>query len=271
MNILERFLYILQKEMERPVSYGWYHILWVIISISFILFLYSRKDKNNEKTLKKILLIYGVTAFILELLKQLMWSFNYDAVTNIVTWDYNWYAAPFQLCSTPIYVSLICLFLKKSKLRDSLLSYMAYIIILGSLATFIYPEDVFVRDILINIHTMFLHCGSLVVSIYLLISKEVKVNFKSFFNGYKVFLVFAFIAELFNIVIYKSGILHGETFNMFYISPYFISSLPVFNIIQEKVPFIIFILLYLFAIFMGGLIIYGISKLLVRREYEKVN
>jgi hypothetical protein len=146
---------------------------------------------------------------------------------------------------------------------------MAYITILGSLATFIYPEDVFVIDILINIHTMFLHCGSLVVSIYLLISKEVKVNFKSFFNGYKVFLVFAFIAELLNIVIYKSGILHGETFNMFYISPYFISSLPVYNTIQESVPYLLFLFIYLFSIFMGGLIIYLLYRLYNRKKKEK--
>lgn len=270
MNYFEKFLYFLQGEMERPSSYGWYHILWIIISFIFIIYFYLRKEKNNEKTLKRVLLIYGVIAFLLELLKQLSWAFNYDPVTNLVTWNYEWYAAPFQLCSTPIYVSLICLFLKKGKLRDNLLSYMAYVTILGSLATFIYPEDVFVRDILINIHTMYLHCGSLVVSIYLLISKEVKINFKSLLSGYKVFIVFAFIAEMLNLTIYNSGILNGQTFNMFYISPYFISSLPVFNIIQEKVPFIIFIILYLFAIFMGALIIYLIS-MLFRGKHEKVN
>ena len=158
---------------------------------------------------------------------------------------------------------MICLFLKKNKLRDALLSYMAYITILGSLATFIYPEDVFVRDILINIHTMFLHCGSLVVSIYLLISREVKINFKSLLSGYKVFLIFALIAEILNLIVYNSGILNGATFNMFYISPYFIS--------QEKVPFIIFIMLYLFAIFMGSLIIYLICKIFVRGKNEKTN
>lgn len=271
MNIIEKFLYFLQGEMERPKSYGWYHILWIIISLVFIIYFYLRKNKNNEKTLKTILLIYGFGSFILELLKQLIWAFNYDPITNIVTWNYTWYAAPFQLCSTPIYVSLICLFLKKNKLRDALLSYMAYITILGSLATFIYPEDVFVRDILINIHTMFLHCGSLVVSIYLLISREVKINFKSLLSGYKVFLIFALIAEILNLIVYNSGILNGATFNMFYISPYFISSLPIFNIIQEKVPFIIFIMLYLFAIFMGSLIIYLICKIFVRGKNEKTN
>ena len=269
MNIFEKFLYFLQGEMERPKSYGMYHILWVIVSIGFIIFFYFKRNKLNEKSLKKVLLIYGVGAFILELLKQLIWAFNFDTATNLVTWDYTWYAAPFQLCSTPIYVSLICLFLKKNKLRDNLLSYMAYITILGSIATFLYPEDVFVRDILINIHTMYLHCGSLVVSIYLLISKEVQINIKSLFNAYKVFLIFALIAEFLNIFIYNIGILNSETFNMFYISPYFISSLPVFNIIQEKLPFIIFIILYLIAIFIGSYIVYLISKLLSRRRNEK--
>lgn len=271
MNLFERFLYFLQDEMERPTIYGWYHILWIIITISLIIYFILRNDKNDEKTLKRVLFIYGVGAFILELLKQLSWAFNYDPIANLVTWDYTWYAAPFQLCTTPIYVSLICLFLKKGKLRDSLLSYIAFVTILGSLSTFFYPQDVFVSDILINIHTMYLHCGSLVLSIYLLVSGEVKINKKSFINGYKTFLVFAFIAEILNLVVYNSGILNGESFNMFYISPYFISSLPVFNTIQENVPFIIFILLYLFAIFMGSLIIYLISKFIDNMLKRKKN
>jgi hypothetical protein len=266
MNFIEKILYFLQGEMDRPTSYGWYHILWIIISILFIIYFIVNRRKCNEKTLKKVLLIYGVGAFVLELLKQIIWSFNYSPELNQITWNYTWYAAPFQLCSTPIYVSLICLFLKKGKLRDSLLSYMAYITILGSLATFLYPESCFVRTILINIHTMYLHCGSLVVSLYLLITKEVNINFKSLMKGYYVFLIFAIIAQAMNLIIYNSGILNGQTFNMFYISPYFISSLPLFDVIQKNTPYLVFLLLYLLAIFLGGLIILGISTLIMRKH-----
>ena len=67
-----------------------------------------------------------------------------------------------------------------------------------------------------------------------------------------------------NIIIYNTGILNGETFNMFYISPYFISTLPVFDIIQQNVPYITYLLIYILAIATGGLIILGISMLIKR-------
>jgi len=258
-NLFEKFLYLLQAEMETPKTFGCFHITWILFVIVSIVILFILRKNHNEKQLKIVLGVYGIIAFILELLKQLIWAFNYDPITNIVTWDYEWYSAPFQLCTTPIFISLISLLLKNNKLRKSLLSYMAFVTILGSLVTLILPDSCFTSDILINIHTMWLHCGSLVVSVYLLISKEVEINKKNFINSFIVFLIFVMIAEILNIVIYNSGILNGETFNMFYISPYFITHLPVFNIIQENVPFIIYLLSYILIILLGSLIVYFVS------------
>ncbi len=246
--------------MTEPESYGSFHMMWIILTIVIIFILFLFKKKYNDKQLKIVLGIYGVVAFTLELLKQLIWAFNYDPVLNTVTWSYEWYAAPFQLCTTPIFVSLICLFLKKGKVRDSLLSYMAFVTILGGLVTMIIPDSCFVSDTLVNIHTMWLHCGSFVVSVYLLMSGEVKINKSNLLRAFIVFLVFVFIAQVLNISVYNSGILNGDTFDMFYISPYFISTLPVFNVIQEKLPFVLFILFYIVTIFGGACIIYFIAK-----------
>ncbi len=265
MNFFEKILYFLQGEMERPKSYGWFHLLWVFLTIISIIYLYKVRDTYNEKQLKKVLAIYGIIAFILELTKQLIWAFNYNSVTNIVTWDYEWYAAPFQLCTTPIYIALISLFLKKGKLRDNLLSYVAYITIWGSLATIIMPDSCFVKTIEVNIHTMFLHCGSFVLSIYLMFN-EVKPTKKSLLGAIKTFLVFVFIALSLNFIVYHLGILDGETFNMFYISPYFISSLPIYNKLQEILPYFIYLIFYIFSISIGGFIIYMLHKKLRKKK-----
>lgn len=269
MNIIEKILYALQFEIERPSSYGLFHFACIAISITILIVLVKRKEKDHEKALKRILLVYGVGALTLELLKQIIWSFNYDPTLNTVTWDYQWYAFPFQLCTTPMFVSIICAFLKDGKVRNSLLSYMAFTTILGSLATAIYPEACFVRTLLIDIHTMYLHLGSLVVSLYLLIKHDVDIKFKNLINGYYVFLLFAFIAEIMNIIIYKSGIIGDETFNMFYISPYFTSSLPLFDTIQNKTPFLLFLFIYLFAIFIGSLVVWSIAKLINKLKKNK--
>ena len=262
MNVLEKLLYLLQKEMTIPSRFGWFHTLCLILVVIIIIILYKRKKYFSEKQLKIVLGIYGIIALILETLKQLIWSFNYDALTETIIWDYEWYSFPFQLCTTPIFVCLICLFLKKGKFRDTLLSYISFITILGSIAVMIIPDNCFVSDILVNIHAMWLHLGSFVVSIYLLMSGKVKITIQNLKRAILVFLSFVFIAEILNILIYNSGILSGEEFNMFYISPYFISSLPVFDIIQQKVPYILYLLIYILIIIIGAASIYVISKLI---------
>ena len=92
MNLFYKFLYFLQGEMEEPKPFGWFHLMWLFFVLVAIIFLYKNKKRNSEKQLKLVLGIYGVTALVLEILKQLIWSFNYDTITNIVTWDYQWYS-----------------------------------------------------------------------------------------------------------------------------------------------------------------------------------
>ena len=122
MNWFEKFLYYMQAKMNTPEPFGWFHVLWILLTFIALFSLYKIKNKHNDKQLKWVLAIYGIIAFLLELTKQLIWSFNYDPITSLITWNYEWYAAPFQLCTTPMYISLICLFLKKNKFRDALLS-----------------------------------------------------------------------------------------------------------------------------------------------------
>lgn len=265
MNLVKKIIFYLQLEMKTPVAFGWFHWLWIFFTIIAILFLYFKK-KKSKKYLNKVLLIYGIVALLLETLKQLSWGLNYDVLTNKITWDYEWYAFPFQLCTTPIYASLLYLIIKNKKIKLALLSYLAFVTILGSFMTIIIPDSCFVSDILINIHTMWLHCGSFVVSIYLLMSGIVEINIKNLKSALLTFIIFVGIALALNLIVFNIGILNGETFNMFYISPYFISSLPIFDIIQQNVPYLIYLIIYLFALMLGSFIVYHIAKFIKRKK-----
>ena len=272
-NMGRKLLDILQTEIEAPLPYGMFHFAWCLAAIILIAWLFITRNKHSERRLKWILGIYAIPTFILEALKQLIWSVEYSTETAGFVWDFQWYAFPFQLCSTPLYICLIALFLKKGKFRDNLLSFMGYITILGSIATVVRPHDVFVSDLLVDIHTMYLHAGSLVVSVYLLMSREVEINLKGFFRAVVTFIAFCAIANIMNIVVYNSGILNGETFNMFYISPYFVSSLPVFDTIYNSVPYLVFLAIYVVALSLGGIIILGlaymIDNLITKRKLKK--
>lgn len=274
MNALEKLIVSLQFEMERPSCYGPFHLCWLLASAVLVVFLSVRKEKDHERTLKTILLVYGIPALLLELTKQIIWSYSYDPAAGVGHWDYQWYAAPFQLCTTPIITCLISAFLKKGKLRDCLLSFTAFATILGSIATALYPESCFVRTVLVDIHTMYLHFGSLVVSLYLLISGEIKPTFRNLLRAWLTFLVFAAIALAMDLAVYHSGLLGSglekETFNMFYISPYFVSVLPVFDGIwtwaNDRNLYIVFLLIYLFAICAGAGIVWLIARLFYKKQ-----
>ena len=260
---MEGFINILRTHMTEPKPFGWFHIMWLVLSFITIFILYKFKNKYNEKQLKTVLGIYGIIVFILELLKQISWAYDLDKHV----WSFSWYSSPFQLCTMPIYISLICLFLKKSKLRDYLLSFICFYTILGSIAAMVMPGSCFVSEILINIHTMFLHCGSFVLSIYLLMN-EIKPTKENLLGAFKVFIACIILALALDITFYKSGIIGDNTFNMFFISPYFESTLPVFSIIYKNVPYLIFLCSYIIMLTLGASIIFFISKFINKKTQD---
>lgn len=274
MIFFKQIIEFLQSEMIEPQPWGRFHVLCLTLMVVSIGVCWHIRNRHSEKQLRMILAAYAIPTLILELLKQLSWSVTITE-TGLM-WDYQWYAFPFQLCTTPLFVCLVCLFLKKNTVRSALLSYVSFITILGSLAVVFIPGDCFVEDILVNIHTTYLHYGSFVVSCYLLFSKEVHIKFDYLIKGIAIFVMVAMFANIMNILVYRSGVLHGETFNMFYISPYFISTLPVFNQIQQEVPYLIFLGLYLFILSCGGALICGISYMLqrfgliIKLQYKKL-
>ncbi len=101
-----KLMEFLNSEMETPVPWGWFHLMFLGISLLLVVYFFVTRKKASEKELKIILLVYGVIALVLELLKQIAWSYNLDPNTGKIIWDYQWYAAPYQLCTTPIYASL---------------------------------------------------------------------------------------------------------------------------------------------------------------------
>lgn len=256
---MKSLLLFLQAEMTEPTPWGWFHILWLILSFCAIMTLCYGKE-HTESEQRKVLFVYGFVALLFETTKQIIWTYTYDATLNIFTTDYQWYAAPFQLCSTPMYVALICSIIKSGKLRDALLSYMSFVTILGGFMAMILPDSCFTSDVLVNIHTMWLHCGSFVVSVYLIKTRASTINTTHLFRAICAFIMFVLTALFLNVIVYHSGTLNGETFNMFYISPYFISELPVFDTIQKSAPYPLFLATYITAISFGATLIYWIAK-----------
>ena len=105
MQLLGKIFLILDARAQTPVSYGWFHITCWIISILIGLWLCKKFKDPDEKTVRKILFAMGVICVLLEIYKQTVYSFSYSE--GKFTFDYQWYAFPFQFCSTPMYIGLL--------------------------------------------------------------------------------------------------------------------------------------------------------------------
>lgn len=249
-------LKILAVGMHRPQPYGFFHIAWVLAALLTVLLLQKRK---GEKLTERVFSLFGWTALFLEALKQVSWSFSCGA-QGAAVFNYQWYAAPFQLCTTPAYVAALYPFIRSVRVRNALRGYLAYFTLLGSVAVALFPENIYTEEVLINIHTSFLHMGGLFLSLWLLFSDRVAPK-RDFWDGYKVFLCFAGFALVLNIAVYHMANLRssGACFDMFYISPYYTSPVPVFSALDKALPYPLFLFLYLFAFWIGGALIAYIS------------
>ena len=256
MNWLERFLILLDSSMTTPNTFGWFHFMFVIIVIGVTFLLCKFYKDCNEKTFKKIILITWIVIFVLEVYKQINFSFNYD--NGIVSWDYQWYAFPFQLCSTPLYILPLIAFFKDGKIYQSAIAYTATFAFFGGLAVMIYPGNVFIETIGINIQTMVHHGSQVVMGIFCLVHERKRFDFKYYLKGLPVFGILLGIAVILNITVYHifQDLNIDESFNMFYVGPYFECSLPLLNIIYPLVPFVVFLLIYLIGFVLISYIIY---------------
>lgn len=258
MSFLNKILIFLDSNMVKPNMYGWFHIMFLVLlvlSILIIRFKYNMLDNNK---IKKVLLISSLICIILEIYKQINFSFNYD---NIHTWwSYQWYAFPFQFCSTPMYIALIAALTKNSKIERACYTFLATYGVIAGISVMLYPSTVFVDTIGINIQTMIHHSMMVFIGIFLIINNKMQYNLKSLLNGTTVFVICVFIALIINISTYYLNI--NEGLQMFFISPFHLSSLPIFNIIYSKVNYIIFLIIYILAFTFGAYLILLISKLL---------
>ena len=139
----------------------------------------------------------------------------------------------------------------------------------AGLTVMFYPGDVFISTIGINIQTMVWHGGMVVIGLYCLVSGRLQFTIKQFFSGVLVFVVLVAIAITLNIVVYNSGVLNGETFNMFFISPYFTCTLPVLNLFQH-LPYPIFVLIYILGFILAAFIIFVIPYTISKKSKKVV-
>lgn len=266
MNFFEKFLHFFEAEMERPTNYSWFHLMFFGIVILTTVFFCLKFRDTSDKAMRRIVLTCWIVMVVLEIYKQLSFSLNVDE-NSVASWSYLWYAFPYQLCSTPLYVLPFIAFMKDSKIRDCFIAYMVSFSFFGGIAVYFYPNDVFISEIAINIQTMVHHGIQVFLGIFLFVYSRRKANFKFFLKGIPVFAVLVAIAIISNEAVYAYFQSKGitDTFNMFYISRHFDCTLPILSDIYKKISYLPFVLIYIFGFVIVSAIVFfiqlGITKL----------
>ena len=266
MNFFVKLYEFFDLSMTEPTNYGWFHLMFMAIIIATTVLLCVFFRNSNDKTMRKIVLIFWIVISVLEIYKQ--FNFSFSVVDNKLVWDFQWYAFPFQFCSTPLYAMPFIVFLKDGKIRDAFISYMGAFSFFGGIAVFFYPNDVFISTIGINIQTMIHHGTQVVIGIFLLVHQRKKLGIFHYLMGIPVFAGFSIIAIALNEIAVASGL--SETFNMFYISRHYNCTLPVLSAIYPNVPYPVFLLIYLLGFVIVSSIMYfaqyGIIKLVQKKK-----
>lgn len=241
--------------MERPTAYGWFHLMFLALTFISCVFVIVFGRKNSLKTVNRVVFAFGIFLAIIETYKQLFFTYiNYGGV-------YSVYNFPFQFCSVPIYVCLFAPFIKNEKVQNWFYNFLALYALLAGLTVMFYPGDVFSTQGSISIHSMLWHSSMVIIGVYIITSRQIGKSFKEVLRGYSVFLGFVFVALFgFDIALYK---LLNTHINMFYVSPYYITTMTVFNTIQTNCGWTVMFLSYLFGFFLGAVIIWSFAKLIM--------
>ena len=259
MNFFVPLLRIFEITMKTPKSYGWFHLLCLGVVFLTTLLLCTRYRHCTRQTIRRVILGIAVATVILEGYKQIV--FTYEAVAGGIVSDYQWYAFPFQFCSTPMYAGLLTGVFRKGKIHDALCAYLASYSVFAGCCVMFYPAQVFIDTIGINIQTMFWHGGMILVGVWLLATGYVRVDRTTIFKAMAVFVFFIGIAIIMNEIAFYTGLTAEHDFNMFYISRHMASTLPVYSAIHNALPYPVSLTIYIVAFTLAADLILSIGYL----------
>ena len=239
MNFINKLVEVINIECEIPVAFGSFHLTCLFLVICASVLLAAFFKESSERVYRTIVGIAFVLMLVMEIFKQL--ALPMSVVDGELVYRYIWNNFPFQLCSTPIYVFPLLVFLADGRLRDVAAAYTMTFSLIGGIAVYLVPKTVFSVKLALNIQTMVHHGLQIVIGIYTAARYRARINRRFFLGGVGLFAGFYAIANLLNTVGYdffvaRGWMNEGDSFNMFFISPRSDQTVPLFNEFLKSLP-----------------------------------
>lgn len=242
---------ILFKETPKP--YGTFHIISLIISLIFFVFCFILAKKRNNKKDSVVVLIITLLLIITEIWKQI-------TRTKLNGGVYPFGIFPFQLCSIPMYLGLLPIFLKEGKLKETIYKYITFTGLIGGLAMLTVPVVILTNYVLYTIHSLFWHMMLVGQSIYLIRSRK---------YGNHVFKDIIPCIPILAVVVATAVILNSTNygFNLISLSTKFVNDPPILNQIYQSVSYPVYVAL-VFSGLVVGLLIADFVVFIIRKIFK---
>lgn len=248
--------------MEVPKAYGAFHLTFWLVGLAVCFLVGYLCRKYSAKTIKIILFIIGVVLLVTEVYKQL---FYYYVVGN---GNYQWWILPFQLCSVPMYLCIIQMFVGNKKVLNAIYTFMMSFSFFSGFVSFFEPSGLVHGYWTLTLHAFIWHLLLIMVGFILFFSRKEKLTIKNFFNGVIVYGIVIVIAEILNIVFRAQGV------NMLYISPFVGNPIFIFKDIWPVIGWLPCAILYSACIMLGAFVIYlifmAIKNAIIKRSEKKL-
>ena len=241
-----------------PQPYGSVH--WLILSgiliVSVVFALAIRK--TDDQKLLRLLFVLGLCMLAAEAWKQ-WFVIRYIYCGTRSMWFFPW-----QLCSMAMYGSALAPFLK-GRAQDAALVFLCTFSMIGAVFALLFPEDMMRPQILLFLHSFLYHAVMLLDGLIAFRILRRRGNVK-FLPALLLYLGMAAVAEVVNVISHL--IIHNisNEANMFYITPFYPSTQPVFAAIAEHAGIAVEIIVYLGAIALGA---FGLFLLEFRLRKKK--
>ncbi|MBQ4612408.1 MAG: YwaF family protein [Clostridia bacterium] len=232
--------------MDMPARYGVFHWVFTAILLALTIFAAWRLRHTNEKQNRVVLGVVGAFLLVTEVYK-----IAFHMTVNPYDWEF-FGCFPFQLCSVPMYLCIVCALCKNERVNAWLYECMFAVNMFGGIMAFLEPSGIQHTYITLTVHAYVWHMMLVFVGFYLYASRRVCTQSRFCYKGIAVFLGTCVIAQVFNLVF------AGEV-NCFYISPYVQSPLAVFKDIYAACGWVVNMVLFIFGLTIAATLVYYIG------------
>lgn len=264
-----------------------------LISIILISILVRYLDKKkNTKVINFLIFAYGLAFLGLEIYHEIN---RYFALGH-----YDWSSFPFQFCSIPIYMCPILPFIKNEKVKNACFYYLGTFCLVSGIFPLLFGQGQLCRwpnpwDTVRSFiwHILIVHIAIISI-VHVKIGSNIKQNYKPLIGAILLFISFTVVAQLINVTLHYTGGINYSTIDgaplkevgntrlddpdiasCFYISPFFVSNMPVYYSIYKAAGWIVNYIAYLFSFSLMSVILYfvyfGIYKLIdvIKIKFDK--